>query len=72
MMKFKRWKKMIVMLMIATMFLQNVVVYADDGTSTMPSQTETPDARTAAEEESTTSETPTDDTSSVIEADGSR
>ncbi len=71
MMKFKRWKKMIVMLMIATMFLQNVVVYADDGTSTMPSQTETPDARTAAEEESTTSETPTDDTSSVIEADGS-
>ncbi len=70
-MKFKRWKKMIVMLMIATMFLQNVVVYADDGTSTMPSQTETPDARTAAEEESTTSETPTDDTSSVIEADGS-
>ncbi len=70
-MKFKRWKKMIVMLMIATMFLQNVVVYADDGTSTMPSQTETPDARTAAEEESTTSETPPDDTSSVIEADGS-
>lgn len=59
MMKFKRWKKMIVMLMIATMFLQSVVVYADDGTSTMPSQTETSsDAQAAAKDEPTTSQTP--------------
>ena len=41
MMKFKRWKKLIVMLMVATMFLQSVVVYADDGTDGMPSVTET-------------------------------
>lgn len=60
MMKFKRWKKMIVMLMVATMFLQSVVVYADDGTSTMPSQTITSDAQAAANDEPTTSQTPSD------------
>lgn len=66
MMKFKRWKKMIVMLLIATMFLQSVVVYADDGTSTMPSQTETSsDAQAAANDELTTSQTPSDGSSNA-------
>lgn len=40
MMKFKRWKKMIVMLVVATMFLQSVVVHAED-LSAAPVQTET-------------------------------
>ncbi len=65
-MKFKRWKKMIVMLLIATMFLQSVVVYADDSTSAMPSQTETSsDAQAAANDEPTTSQTPSDGSSNA-------
>ena len=50
MMKFKRWKKMIVMLIVATMFLQSVVVYADD----VPDNPKTESVQEATEEESTT------------------
>lgn len=63
MMKFKRWKKMIVMLMVATMFLQSVVVYADD---TMPSEPKTKveeeqNNNVESNDKSTTSQTPSDD-----------
>lgn len=57
MMKFKRWKKMIVMLIVATMFLQSVVVYADDGTLTPVTETKT-EAQATANDEPTTVETP--------------
>lgn len=57
MMKFKRWKKMIVMLIVATMFLQSVVVYADDGSLTPVVETET-ETPTTTNDESMPAEAP--------------
>ena len=48
-MKFKRWKKLIVMLVIATMFLQSVVAYANDGDLTPATETTTEAAEATAE-----------------------
>lgn len=43
-MKFKRWKKLLVMLLITTMFLQNVAVYADGGGPSVTMETSETDA----------------------------
>ncbi len=56
-MKFRKWKKMIVMLVIATMFLQNVVAYASEGDPALAAETPAKE-QTAAEEAPVAAEIP--------------
>lgn len=66
-MKFRKWKKMIVMLVIATMFLQNVVAYASEGDPAPAAETPAKE-QTAAEEAPVAAEIPAPaETSSAAE-----
>ena len=65
-MKFKRWKKLLVMLLITTMFLQNVAVYADGGGPSVTMETSETDAAADESDPADISDVP--DTSDTTDA----